>query len=108
MMTVGQLKIGDRFEKWDGAICHCNGVLDRRAARQSHCGVKGCQLDYDEHESMLTVFIAVPNNHDLSAVEGLNAYLMSIKELGESLGVQGFAFPLKRREVSNGSHVTRK
>jgi hypothetical protein len=50
-------------------------------------------LKVDEHESSLTLFIVVPQNKDLNAVEGLHAYLLSIKDLATELGIEGFAFP---------------
>jgi len=65
---------------------------ERKGAR---CGMPGCNLKYAGHEQMLTMFIAVPPQHqrDLNACPGLHAYLLSIKEQAQALGVQGFAFP---------------
>ena len=49
-------------------------------------------LSYDEHETMLTLFISVPNNRaDLNSIPGLGPYLQSVKDL--NLGIDGFAFP---------------
>lgn len=52
-------------------------------------------LPYSSHVTDTALFIEVPQNKDLNAVPGLHAYLLSVKELAESLGVTGFAFPTK-------------
>lgn len=80
---------------------HCGGMLGAAAIREAEekagasCEIcrkqGGGILKYDDHESPLTLFVAVPH-HDLNAIPGLHAYLMAVKAAG--LGVQGFAFPL--------------
>ena len=50
-------------------------------------------LSFNEHISQLTLFLRVPQNKDLNAVDGLHEYLLSIKEQAEELGIEGFAFP---------------
>ena len=70
--------------------------LDVEGAEQrgARCGWGGCTLKYKEHETMVTLFVRVPQHRDLNAVPGLGAYLTSIKDRAAELGVQGFAFPL--------------
>lgn len=67
------------------------GVLDPDAAPCAYPG--GCNLNAAQHEKQTTLFIRVPSNRDLNAVEGLHDYLKSIKEAAEAVGIQGFAFP---------------
>ncbi|MDP2217152.1 MAG: hypothetical protein Q8J68_07705 [Methanolobus sp.] len=50
-------------------------------------------LPFSEHIAQKTLFIEVPQNKDLNAVEGLHAYLLKIKPIAESLKIDGFAFP---------------
>ena len=55
------------------------------------CGVKGCNLYYDEHEQALLV--SVKSDKELNDLKDeLNEYLLSIKEMCESDGYIGFAF----------------
>lgn len=72
-------------------------AIDAAERAGARCGMPGCNLKHDEHEQMLTMFIAVPPQHqrDLNACPGLHAYLLSIKEQAQALGVQGFAFPTR-------------
>jgi len=64
------------------------------AERQgAHCGMRGCNLRCDQHESSKTLFIRVPQNCDLNAIPGLHAYLRSIQAKAAELGIEGFAFP---------------
>jgi hypothetical protein len=61
------------------------------------CQHPRCQLSHKEHESMRTLFVLLDSKPgDLNNVPGLHAYLVSIKERAESLGIQGFAFPHRR------------
>lgn len=78
------------------AADHCGGMLTTEAIKASRvkCGWRDCFLDVDKHETNLTLFIRVPQNRDLNAVEGLHAYLLAIKEEAMKLGIQGFAFPI--------------
>lgn len=62
-------------------------------ADSAPCGYPGCQLSSSEHKSQLTLFIRVPQNRDLNAIEGLHDYLLSIKEKAAELNIEGFAFP---------------
>ncbi len=85
------------------AADHCGGILSNEAIKRSgaKCGMKDkrngrCLLSLDEHETFVTLFIGVPQNKDLNAVDGLHAYLLSIKDEATTLGVQGFAFPVLR------------
>ena len=52
-------------------------------------------LPLSKHEKQKTLFIEVVNNQDLNKVRGLHKYLLRIKPLAETLGIQGFAFPAK-------------
>jgi hypothetical protein len=84
---------------------HC-GMLNEAAIedaekRGARCGTcremakrnRDSVLSYREHETNTALFIQVPQDRNLNAVQGLHAYLLSIKALAESLGVTGFAFP---------------
>src|SRR5882724_4576335 len=75
------------------AADHHGGMLTTEAIKESkvRCGWTTrepgynysnvrCNLSVDEHETQITLFIRVPQNHDLNAVEGLHAYLLSIKD----------------------------
>lgn len=82
-------------------IEYSNGILDEisieRAERMgARCGIcvkdfNNKILSYKEHESLVTLFIAVPQNKDLNLIEGLHDYLLEIKEM--NLEIDGFAFP---------------
>lgn len=65
---------------------------EKHGARCDICKQRGENLSYEQHESPLTLFLAVPQNKDLNAVPGLHAYLLAVKKA--ELGVEGFAFPL--------------
>jgi hypothetical protein len=67
------------------------GTLNPHAAP---CGHPGCNLSPDAHVKQRVLFITVPQNRDLNAIAGLNDYLNQIKATAESLGIQGFAFPI--------------
>lgn len=76
-----------------------SGILDGSAIedaekRGARCGVRGCTVSWEGHETFLALFIRVPQNKDLNAVEGLNRYLFDNKAEFERLGIQGFAFPV--------------
>ena len=81
---------------------HFGGMLGKEAVAYAeehgvHCGVRGCQLTYEEHKQALLVGCwdnlktqtgqAVPELHD---------YLMSIKDECEKNGYAGFSFVDKR------------
>ena len=79
-------------------------AIEDAERRGAHCGMKEqghlspyksnfCNLSYKEHKTDIVLFIEVPQIKDLNEVPGLHAYLMSIKEQAEKLGVTGFAFP---------------
>lgn len=81
------------------AADHFSGRLGMEALEDAEkhgasCGT--CHRPYSEHTAELTAWIAVPQNRDLNAVAGLHAYLRSIKEQAAALGIEGFAFPLKK------------
>ncbi len=85
---------------------HRGGILDREAIRGAEkvgaeCDIckKGARrgrpvLSIDEHTEQVSLFVEVPQNHDLNAVPGLHAYLVSIKDKAVALGIEGFAFPV--------------
>lgn len=69
-------------------------ALEAAEKQGARCGMRDCHLPYSKHESVKTLFIKVPNRpKDLNDVPGLHAYLLSIKEQAEGLGITGFAFP---------------
>ena len=74
------------------------GILDEHNIRHSGapCGMKGCQVKFSEHKTQVVAVVEVPQNRDLNAVEGLHAYLLSIKDKATELGIEGFAFPIKK------------
>lgn len=74
---------------------HHGGILDESAIRQSEapCGVKGCQIEFSEHKTDLSLIIEVDDNRDLNRVEGLIEYLKAIKDKLAELGIEGIAFP---------------
>lgn len=77
-----------------GRLGH-EAIVDAETHGKAVCGICKGKLKYGEHESKKTLFIEVPQNKDLNAVEGLNAYLLKIKPIVEKLGVEGIAFPKK-------------
>jgi hypothetical protein len=79
------------------AADRCGGVLDAEALSKAPCGIKGCQLSSNDHKPMVSLFIRVPQNRDLNAIEGLRAYLLAIKEKATELGIDGFAFPVEAK-----------
>lgn len=77
-----------------GAQCDiCRQLVKRRQ--------QSAVLAYSEHESQKTLFIAVNDNRDLNAIDGLHDYLLQIKPVAESLGIQGFAFPMSKVDNSD-------
>ena len=72
--------------------------IEEAESKGAKCGWKGCNLPHSEHESQMTVFLGVPDNSGeaLNANQELKDYLCNNKNLWESLGVDGFAFPVKR------------
>ena len=85
-------------------------AIERAEARGVQCdicrqlvkhGQQPTVLPHIEHESQKTLFIAVNDNRDLNAIEGLHAYLLQIKPVAETLGIQGFAFPLSDADNSD-------
>lgn len=84
------------------AADHYNGILGPEAIRAAERAGACCDicrhsgrgiLPFDKHETSLTVFITVPQNHNLNGIEGLHNYLYTNKAQFEALGIQGFAFP---------------
>ena len=57
------------------------------------CGVRRCNLMYDEHERALLVEVA--DNRELSDIPELHAYLLECKPICEKDGYTGFAFKQK-------------
>ncbi len=74
---------------------HRGGMLTAEAIEASgaSCGMRGCCLPYNKHESAMTLFITVADNKDLNSIPGLHAYLFSNKQKFIDLGIEGFAFP---------------
>jgi hypothetical protein len=77
-----------------------SGMLGDYAIRSGEklgikCCQPGCNLSYDDHKSDRAVMIEIAADapEDLNEVEGLHAYLLECKELAESCGIDGFAFP---------------
>lgn len=68
-----------------GAVCD----ICRERARRDGSRI----LTYGEHENNVTLFVKVPQNRDLNAIEGLNKYLFDNKQTFVDAGIQGFAFP---------------
>lgn len=54
-------------------------------------------LPFNEHLKQKALFVEVENNQDLNEIKGLHSYLLKVKPLAERLGIQGFAFPAKKR-----------
>ena len=91
---------------------HYGGMLGERAIEGAErsgvtCGMRDCNLPYDEHTSQLAAVIVLPDDHpkDLNAVPGLHAWLLSVKDAATQAGIEGFAFPTERqaaREARNG------
>ena len=80
---------------------HFSGMLSNESIREAEkhkyknhkpikCGVKGCNLSYDEHKQAL--LIEVKSKEELKDVPGLREYLLSIKEMAEADGYAGFTF----------------
>jgi len=67
------------------------GVWCDICVKQVETGKRRQPLSHAEHESPLTLFVAVPQSDDLNAVPGLVTYLNAVK--AANLGVEGFAFP---------------
>ena len=57
------------------------------------CGIKNCNVPYNEHKEVEILFIAVKDNKDLNAISGLNDYLVKIKPILEENKIEGIAFP---------------
>ncbi|MCG3209249.1 MAG: hypothetical protein FOGNACKC_02870 [Anaerolineae bacterium] len=82
-------------------------VLNEQAIRQAEqrgakcdicrklcrCGKQAQVLSWAEHTPSKTLFIEVDDNQDLNQVAGLTDYLLRIKSLAQTLGIEGFAFP---------------
>ena len=84
------------------AAKHFGGGLSKdaiRAAEKSGACCDICRhsgqgiLTVDQHESLLSLIIKVPQNKDLNAVDGLHTYLYGNKETFVNMGIAGFAFP---------------
>lgn len=79
---------------------HNAGILDKYAIEEAEkhgakCGIRGCQLKYDEHETALVVQCST--NKSLPEIEKeLKEYLLGIKEKAEADGYVGFAFVQKQ------------
>jgi hypothetical protein len=68
-------------------------TIRRAEERGARCGVSGCQLSCDEHETSVTLFVEVPDNSaaGLNQEQGLLPWLNEVKDA--ELGLDGFAFP---------------
>jgi hypothetical protein len=86
------------LEYCESGTLDANSIRDaeRRGAKCDICRSRGLNYTFDEHTVENALVIAVEQVEDLNAIVGLAAYLSSIKEMAESLGITGFAF--QRRE----------
>lgn len=78
---------------------HFYGVLDKRAVEQAEkhgirCGVRGCTLTFDQHETALLVGCKGPLKEEGTnlAHPELHSYLLKCKPLCEEDHYAGFAF----------------
>jgi hypothetical protein len=91
-ITPKHLELSDSHILDAASITHA----ESRGAKCDICNKNGREiLPYSEHRNETTLFIKVPQNKDLNAVEGLHAYLLSIKNICTELGITGFAFPCR-------------
>ena len=91
-ITPGHVAIAaDRFSGMLGT--DAIAAAEKQGVR---CGIKGCQLAYDKHETVVALLIEVPANDDLNKVAGLHKYLHGNKQVFVAAGIQGFAFPEKK------------
>jgi hypothetical protein len=86
-------------DHWSGMLSEA-AIQDSESKGKARCGMRGCNLGYEEHRVQKTLFIEVPQNRDLNAVPGLHAYLLSIKSTAMQEGVDGFAFPAGRTQTN--------
>jgi len=76
-----------------------HGVLSDEAIRAvekgvAKCGVKGCNLSYDEHETALLIEC----RQDIQDNDELHQYLLAVKDEAEANHYAGFAFLDKRED----------
>ena len=72
---------------------HCCGRLGEETCREIPCAMKGCNLDYDQHETALLVWCNAPlSGEDGNATPELHAYLLASKDKAEAHNFAGFAF----------------
>ena len=74
------------------AADHCGGRLNEKAASKHPCGMKGCNLTYEMHETALLIAC----HKDIKNNEELKSYLLKIVAEAESNNYAGFAFLDKR------------
>jgi hypothetical protein len=94
------------------AADHHGGILDHDAIldverRGARCGIgrhgspiggeSPCNLPYDQHEHLLTLFVEMDDNTHISTTPGLHPYLLALKQWSqeEKAEVEGFCFPQK-------------
>lgn len=70
-------------------ICKQNAKLSNGSSRI---------LSFDQHENLVTLYIAIPKTNNINDIPGLHEYLYSNKERFIQLGIQGFALPTKKDE----------
>lgn len=90
---------------------HHSGILGKEAIRAGEkqgitCEEKNCNLEYDDHKIILTLFMYVPDNKKLNSCKGLHDYLMSIKPECDKYGVGGFGFLEKKDQYKDSSPET--
>lgn len=81
---------------------HHGGMLTKEAIERSGvpCGMRGCNLSYSEHKPVLLIGCWDDLKNDKGEVNPeLHEYLLSIKELAEKEGVEGFGFVDKTKET---------
>ena len=80
------------------AADHHGGMLNAAAIedaeqRGAHCGTRGCQLKYNQHEQALLVECRTELKDNTGKVNPeLHAYLLAIKDEATKNGYAGFSF----------------
>lgn len=67
--------------------------------QRASCGVKGCQLMYEEHGQALVIACKLEEEGFQDAEEDLREYLVSIQEMAKADGYVGFTFMLEDKDA---------
>lgn len=70
---------------------HYGGILDKKTLSKHPCGMKGCSLTYEMHETALVIACYKEFNDELKS------YLLKIKDEAVANNYAGFAFLDKRK-----------